>query len=109
MGLISYPLQDERREAVRLLVDAFVSVWEGADYGPAHIALSDYNLLDDNLKFCLRLVNSIMSGTPPEEYKDSWKDHSYEELASTASFLVSLQHIPEEWRDIHAETVEDDE
>lgn len=109
MPLISYPLQDENREGVRLFVDQFVFLWPLSDGGPAHIALADYNLLDDNLDFCLTLINRLLDGTAPQEQQEYYADlHPREELLATRFFLESLKLLPEDWRDIHAESIEDD-
>lgn len=113
MPIISYPLQNENREIVRQLIEAFVKVWPLSDSGPAHIALADYNLLDDNLDFCLGIINRLIglnlrNDEKTEEYRDTYKDHSRDELMATEMFLRSLRYIPETWRDIHAESVEDE-
>lgn len=93
----------DRREAVLRLIKAFVEVWPGSDYGPAHIVLSDDNLLDDNLSFCYELIQGLLESRSQLKLDDDYKGHSTRELAATSSLLDILRLIPEEWRDIHAE------
>ncbi len=109
MPLISYPLQDENREGVRLFVDQFVFLWPLSDGGPGHIALADYNLLDEHLDFCLALLNRLLDGTATQQERETYTElHPREELYATRLFLESLKYIPEGWRDIHAESVDDE-
>lgn len=107
--MVYIPLQDEHREAVRQLIAAFTEVFVGSEFGPAHITLSDYNALDDNLIFSRNVVSGLLTGTASDEQRDTYKDHQPNELLATLLFMDVLRQIPEEWRDIHAETVEDDD
>jgi hypothetical protein len=100
------PIQGDNREEIRKLVDAFVCVWPNSEYGPAHIALSDYNLLDSNISFCQKLINDLLRKTATADIQDTYKEHSREELNATLYFLDSLRFTPEDWRDIHCEEEE---
>lgn len=114
MPIISYPLQDERREAVRQMVDAFSEVWPESAYGPMHIAIADYNLLDDDLAFCRGFVQAMLSKdevfvseSGSRMILAEFDPHDENELKASLLLLDMLALVPEEWRDIHAEARED--
>ena len=77
-------------------IHVFLKEWPNAEWGPAHIILSDYNLEDHwfvaverHLEFA---IQQIESGIIPEQA------HSKEELFSTLKFLDELKAIPEDDR-----------
>lgn len=110
MTTISYPLQNADREAVRQLVIAFGEIWPNSHYGPMHIAIADYNLLDHNLEFCRKCVHGMLNDDATQEERDLVKDddpHDEAELRASLLLLDILALIPEEQRDIHGESVED--
>jgi hypothetical protein len=116
MGLISYPLQDERRESVRQLIIAFGEVWPDSHHGPMHILISDYNALDHNLVFCRGFVQAMLNRDEvfqPDEGRPivlkEYEPHDEKELRASLLLLDILTLIPEEWRDVHAETVDDED
>lgn len=93
---------EEKRDTVLALIDLFTELWPGADYGPGHIALSDFNLLDDDLDFCIRLAERLLDHSATSEEQDTYKEHAPEELSATRLFFESLKFIPEDWRDIYS-------
>lgn len=109
MPTISYPLENEDREAVRLLLDTFGEIWPESHWGPLHILIEDYNALDHNLEFCRRAVYSALGSDPksdmtlPQNLK-----HSEIELKASLLLLDMLALIPEDQRDIHAEAVDNE-
>jgi hypothetical protein len=70
-------------------IDRFLADYPRANYGPAHIVLSDHNLYNDHIDYCL---DAIETG----EYDTH--NHGPEEIAATRRFLRSLRDIPEEER-----------
>lgn len=73
-------------------IHAFLEKWPGSEYGPAHIVLSDHNLDDDFIHFCLKEIETNLSN-----YAFNG-DHSEEEITATKAFLLELLAIPEEAR-----------
>jgi len=69
-------------------IDAFCARWLGAEFGPAHILLSDYNMEDDHIEFCLKCLSDT----------DYTNGHSQAELIATRAFLQELSGIPEDDR-----------
>lgn len=111
MALISYPLRDYDLEAVRRLVDAFGDIWPDSHWGPMHIAIEDYNLLDSHLTFCRSLVRGMLKDGATQAEIDAANDyepHDKSELRASLLLLDMLALIPEDKRDIHSEGVEDE-
>jgi hypothetical protein len=79
------------------MIDAFCEIIPGADFSFGHIVLSDYNLLDSHIDFCLKI--SQIQDWSGQQLKDgkSAKRVVTEEAAIT-SFLKCLKDIPEENR-----------
>lgn len=73
-------------------IDEFTEQYPDAEYGPAHIVLSDYNLTDDAIDFCLNLLD-------PANIEEALSDISYspeeKELEETRAFLRWLRSIPD--------------
>lgn len=74
-------------------IERFCDDWPRAAFGPAHIVLSDANVLDENIRFCLAEMDKPEWTEPHGEF-----EHSRDELAATRQFLESLLAIPEENR-----------
>lgn len=72
-------------------LEAFNTQWDDAQFGPAHIALSDCNVFDKNIQFCLANIESY------NDYEYS-SHHSPAELIATKTFLLELLTIPEDAR-----------
>lgn len=98
-----------RRAAIKDLITIFARLWPGSEFGPAHIALSDYNLLDNNLEFCSRLIASLLDGTATPEQVDTYRDRSETEWRATFCLLEILKAIPEVERDMHGGLDGDDD
>jgi uncharacterized protein YozE (UPF0346 family) len=110
MSLISYPCQDEHHEAVRLLLDAFCGIWPDSEFGPMAILIADYNALDHNLTTCRERIQAMLDDAAIPKERDYFsRIHDFAELHAGLYLLDMLALIPEDWRDIHAESIEDDE
>jgi hypothetical protein len=72
-------------------IDAFLDQWPDSEWGPAHIVLSDENVEDSDIQFCLAGIDNYRPG-------DCSKEFPTEELAATKAFLESLLLIPEDER-----------
>jgi len=110
------------------LIREFLEEWPDAEFGPAHIVLSDDNLEDGCITWCVALCKAALSGqasdlqNPTEmrpqlqvdtmTFKDvesgdlklmeavNWyRDHDREELTATVAFLEQLLTIPEAERE----------
>ena len=69
------------------MVSAFLEEWPNAEYGPAHVVLSDFNTEQFDLTYCLGATETVCylakSGNLSlEEY-----GHSVEELQATSDLL----------------------
>jgi hypothetical protein len=91
-------------ETLRKL-DEFCELWPGAAFGPAHIVLSDANVEDEHLDYCIRGCEALLLGDRnhlPESDRYLYDLHCGEidaaELAATVEFLRSLRRIPEAGR-----------
>ena len=89
-------------------IDAFTERWPDSEYGPGHIAISDYNLLDSDIRSCLNWTRAALQRDDRATVdpalvlnldKLGWYDnHSVEELKATVAFLAELLAIPEDER-----------
>jgi hypothetical protein len=73
-------------------IDDFNERWPEAPYGPAHIVLDDYNVLDGHVWFCLDRLERYDPADYPSE-------HTQEERKATKELLEWLLRVPEEERD----------
>lgn len=89
-------------EIARMMIDKFLQEYPDAEWGPAHIVLSDYNLGDDSIKWCRSLIDELFR-TGQVDYGKPHGIHKYDnandELIATDEFLVKLLEIPEAERD----------
>lgn len=94
-------------DEIEAKIEAFCAKWPNAEFGPAHIVLSDYNLNDGSVTWCISLISGCLSGALRavdhsgnsimiERYLAL---HSREELIDTLIFLTELLRIPEDVRD----------
>src|SRR4051812_7795569 len=70
-------------------IDRFLARWPLAATGPAHVILSDYNWLDANIDFCLRVIarnHFAYEGGRGDEAQATW------------DFLRALRDTPERER-----------
>ena len=74
--------------AISERLDEFNEQWFNAAFGPAHIVVDDYNVLDGNIRFCLDKLDNY----DPEDYA---QEHPPEELKATRELLEWLLTIPE--------------
>ena len=79
-------------DATYALLNAFRARWPHAEYGPAHIVISDDNVSDSSLALCRAEVGRALAGAP------EYAQHSHDELIATLACLVQLAAIPEEDR-----------
>ena len=92
-------------------INKFLLAYPNAEWGPAHIVLSDRNLSDGHIQWCLDLIDAILEPKELDErdrmFLDSvhwYKTHTRIELEKTKTFLLDLLNVPEESRE--PETVE---
>lgn len=96
-------------DSIRIFLDA----WPEAEFGPAHIVLSDDNLEDGHVRWCLGLAHAALSGNVADLTKpgdaalmakvDWYRRHDRRELAATIVFLEQLLTVPEADRVAEAE------
>jgi hypothetical protein len=75
------------REQVIQYIDTFVDTYPGSDFGFAHIVLSDYNLDDSSIDFCLL-----------EQSKHDDSENALFNKPYVINFLHWLKSIPESIR-----------
>lgn len=80
-------------EDVKKKIDAFIQQYPDAEYGPAHVVVSDYNLSDYWLM--LTLVRTFQA-LKASGYADAT-------LIKTMEFLSELADIPENERDLDSQ------
>jgi len=85
-------LMRKRRDVVER-VDDFTRHFPNTENGPAHVVLSDYNMLDYYITRCRDEIAQLLNGKP-SEYRQT-----QEELLATDAFLQGLMDIPEVERD----------
>jgi hypothetical protein len=82
-------------------ITAFVQAHDAAQFGPAHIVLSDCNVADSHIQWCIGLIDAVLTGVARTEdlkllESVEWhNDHDPEELRLTRAFLEELLAIPE--------------
>ena len=77
----------------------FNVVWPDAEFGPGHITLSDFNVDNVSIEFCLKEIIKARAG----EYNDHETVPSDEELDDVEKFLRCLLETPEEIRTLGEE------
>lgn len=97
-------------EEVAALIKRFTDQYPRSLFGPAHIALEDYNLYDDQIEWCMSLIQAIIyhrsemdEKIDPGDYErlqrlDWYSDHDYVELIATRMFCRRLLAIDEDVR-----------
>jgi hypothetical protein len=114
-------------------IKAFCAQWPYAEFGPAHVVLSDYNLADTYIRWCIGLCRAALShderdliephridividpafttvhttpgGDKPFMDKMQWyADVDRDELVATIVFLEELLTVPETRRIVECET-----
>lgn len=89
----------EERHPMLKKVDRFLEQYPNAEYGPAHVVLSDYNFEDEWLNSCMTGLEFAMQMI--ESGQESRPSHSIEELFATLNFLRELKATPEDERFFH--------
>lgn len=95
-------------------IEAFLDEYPSAEFGPAHIVLSDDNVDDGSIKWCLGLTKAALSGSPDDLFilkgdtkqgqidfmnkMDWYSEDDREDLGATVKFLEELLLIPEDIR-----------
>ena len=77
-GLLSQSTYDK--------IETFLDKYPDAEFGPAHIVLSDCNLEDEYIKYCLKDIEKGMAVATTSE------------LQATKIFLLELLAVPESQR-----------
>lgn len=90
-------------------IEAFLHEWPDAEFGPAHIVLSDSNIENGHITWCIGLARAALS-RDPKDLRDGERDiammeqlHWYadqdrDELRATITFLEWLLTIPQDER-----------
>ena len=95
---------------VQALIDTFLKEWPEAEWGPAHVAISDNNLSDGNIREAIRWINALLynDSTLLEEERGwvmgAYRDQPIGTLHATKGFLVRLLEIAEDIRDNEPES-----
>jgi hypothetical protein len=90
-------------------IEQFLKVHPSAEWGPAHIVLSDDNILDAHIKWCLGLAKAALSKNPNDLFDlpgdidmmnrhDWYSEDNPSSLQATVAFLEELLQIPEDVR-----------
>ena len=90
-------------------IEQFLESYPDAEFGPAHVVLSDDNVGDVHIKWCLGLAKSALSKNAndltdlPDDINfmdrlDWYSDNDPESLQATVEFLEELLKIPEDIR-----------
>ena len=81
-------------------IEAFNEKWPQAEFGPAHIVLSDCNIENDHLASCMKDLDNMMrfgkrtrNGICYRYWEAPW-----EEIVATGLFILQLRMVPEEER-----------
>lgn len=79
-------------------INEFLQKWPDADFGPAHVVVSDYNLENSNIDFAMRETSrefvNVFYGFPG----NTATYHSVMELMDTLGLLIELYDMPEDQR-----------
>lgn len=81
------------RQTTYDMIEAFCVRWPRAAFGPAHLVLSDTNVSDSDIRFCLTEMEKPEWLSP-----SSLLSHDLAELIATRAFLEKLLEIPEDAR-----------
>lgn len=79
-------------------INRFLVKWPSAEYGPAHIILSDYNLEDHNFEFVFKEIDEAKATLEAGLRSEYVYSVTAYELNATERFLRELQAIPEDER-----------
>ena len=95
------PLWPQDPQAVRDLIEAHLHEYPGAEFGPAHIVVSDLNLADHHIGYCTGIIDTILGndmltalaglGNEGGLYE---RGHNRAELQATRDLLNTLSLTP---------------
>lgn len=88
---------DEDRHPTLNMIDAFLEKWPNAEWGPAHVVLSDYNLENEWLDSCMKSLEFAMQTIESGQH-NGYLAERLDELFATLNFLQELKAIPESER-----------
>lgn len=77
------------------MIDDFLDENDFARYGPAHIALDDYNLLDEDINHCLKEIDQTLTGTLLPLDRQDHPGYRHDLLEDTRDVLTRLLEVPE--------------
>lgn len=89
-------------------IHAFLKQWPEAEYGPAHIILSDYNLEDHWFDVIFAKIDEAKATLEASLRSEYVYSVSAYELNATERFLRELREIPEDQRCISNEDSNND-
>ena len=95
MKLITFP-------KVRQMIDEFTMWYPMMEFGPGHIVLSDYNVQNHHIYFCLDAIEKLFLKSENERINHT-SDYTTENLDATREFLKELLAIEEIVRDVSIE------
>jgi hypothetical protein len=84
-----------------IAIEEFLERWPNAEWGPAHVVLSDWNLDDEFIESSLRRIASALGESDPvdgEDVEHYRENHPQNELLATRYLLNGLLAIPEDDR-----------
>lgn len=80
---------------LKRLIGAFLDLYPNAEWGPAHVVLSDFNLEDGFITAAITECQAWINATPYPATDVEWTDdHTHEEMAVTVKFLELLLNLP---------------
>lgn len=105
------PITGPTKPAIYTLIDAFCEFIPDADFSFGHLALSDYNLSNDNIHFCLDYRRQWLIDQYEDIKHQTIDSHDFsdkldkllEKSSIISSFLLFLLEIPEEMREVDDE------
>jgi len=79
-------------------IEEFCDRWDSAEFGPAHILLSDCNVDDDDILFCLKQTELVKQGDADWLSGPWYQSQEPGELEATITFLNELLQVQEDIR-----------
>ncbi len=81
-------MTEEKYSLVLDLVNSFTALYPESEFRFGHIVLSDYNLSNKNIEFCIQAGQSA-----------EWQSRRTDDDEPTLQFLNLLKMLPEAWRE----------
>lgn len=108
----------EQNPIIEEMIDKFIAEYPKAEFGLAHIVLSDYNLSDAHIDWCAALLSAVLHNDFDKLSSDDIKSVAVyladkimlggsflscrelrDEMQATYDFLYELEQIPADERD----------